>query len=445
MKLWQKNTSVDQLIESFTVGQDRNLDLYLAPHDCLASIAHVKMLAQIQLVSNSESAAIVKALQDLYHQAVAGELIIEPACEDIHSQIELNLTRLLGDQGKKVHSGRSRNDQVLVALKLYFRQELESLVLQSNTLFDTLLSLADKHQAVLMPGYTHMQVAMVSSFGLWFSAFAESLADDMRLVQAAFQMANLNPLGSAAGYGSSFPLDRHYTTQVLGFQDLHYNVINAQLSRGKTELSISYAIAGIASTLNKLAMDICLYNGQDFGFISFPDHLTTGSSIMPHKKNPDVWELIRGQAGRLMALPGELTMMIHNLPAGYHREFQLLKEIIIPRIHDLHSILRLADYMLREIRIQENLIHQEKYHYLFSVERVNELVLQGIPFRDAYRQVGREIESGQFKPNYAIRHTHAGSLGNLCLPEIRQKMEAQLYAFDFETIHQKIEELLQER
>jgi argininosuccinate lyase len=444
MKLWQKNINTDLLVEHFTVGNDRELDLLLAPHDALASIAHVQMLATINLVTKEEAVAITKELQNIYHNALAGRFEIQPECEDVHSQIELLLTQRLGEMGKKVHSGRSRNDQVLVALKLYYRTELEDIVHQTKTVFDTLIHLADQHKKVLMPGYTHMQIAMVSSFGLWFGAFAESLADDLKIVQSAYQWANMNPLGSAAGYGSSFPLNRTMTTEALGFQDLHYNVINAQMSRGKTDLAISFGMAALAATINKMAMDICLYIGQDFKFISFPDHLTTGSSIMPHKKNPDVWELIRSQCNRIQSLPGEVSMMIHNLPAGYHRDFQLLKDVMMPKIQILKSVLDIAHYMLQHISVNSDLIKQDKYQYLFSVERVNELVLSGIPFRDAYKQVGAEIESGQFIPYYSIDHSHEGSIGNPCIPEIKAKMDGVLYGFDFEGVREKMKRLVGE-
>lgn len=442
MKLWQKNISTDALVENFTVGSDRELDLLLAPHDALASIAHVQMLATINLVTNEESAAITTELQQIYRDALAGKFEIQPECEDVHSQIEFLLTNRLGDVGKKVHSGRSRNDQVLVALKLYYRNELEDIVDQTKALFDTLISLSDQHKEDLMPGYTHMQVAMVSSFGLWFGAFAESLADDLKMVQSAYQWANMNPLGSAAGYGSSFPLNRTMTTEALGFQDMHYNVINAQMSRGKTDLAVSFGMAALAATINKLAMDICLYIGQDFKFIHFPDHLTTGSSIMPHKKNPDVWELIRSQCNRIQSLPGEVSMMIHNLPAGYHRDFQLLKDVMMPKIQILKSVLDIANYMLQHISVNSDLIKQDKYQYLFSVERVNELVLAGIPFRDAYKQVGTEIESGKFVPNYNVRHSHEGSIGNPCIGEIKAKMDGVLYGFDFDGVREKIKNLV---
>ncbi|MDZ4708141.1 MAG: argininosuccinate lyase [Saprospiraceae bacterium] len=442
MKLWDKNTTTDEMISNFTVGDDRELDLALAGFDALASIAHVSMLGKVGLLSADETQAIKTELIEIYHSSKAKKIIIDPESEDVHTQIEVLLTNRLGETGKKVHSGRSRNDQVLVALKLYFRDEIEQLVQRSKTLFDTLSDLSHQHRNVLMPGYTHMQVAMVSSFGLWFGAYAEALADDLRSLQAAFQLANLNPLGSAAGYGSSFPLDRTLTTRLLGFQDMHYNVINAQMSRGKTELALSFGMATLATTLNKLAMDICLYMGQDFGFISFPDSLTTGSSIMPHKKNPDVWELIRGHCNRLAALPVEISMMIHNLPAGYHRDFQLLKDVLFPKIQILKSSLDLADFMLRRITVRADLVTQEKYQYLFTVEEVNKLVLSGVPFRDAYKQVGLDIEQNKYLPDYKIHHTHEGSLGNLCLDEIKAKMESVLYTFDFDSVHDHINELV---
>ena len=442
MKLWDKNTTTDEMISNFTVGDDRELDLVLAEFDALASIAHVSMLGKVALLSAEETQAIKTELIKIYYSAKTKQFIIDPDSEDVHTQIEVLLTKRLGETGKKVHSGRSRNDQVLVALKLYFRDEIEQLVQRTKTLFDTLSELSNQHRDVLMPGYTHMQVAMVSSFGLWFGAYAEALADDLRALQAAFQMTNLNPLGSAAGYGSSFPLDRTLTTRLLGFQDMHYNVINAQMSRGKTELALSFGMATLATTLNKLAMDICLYMGQDFGFISFPDSLTTGSSIMPHKKNPDVWELIRGHCNRLAALPVEISMMIHNLPAGYHRDYQLLKDVLFPKIQILKSSLDLADFMLRRITVRPDLVKQEKYQYLFTVEEVNKLVLSGVPFRDAYKQVGFDIEQNKYLPDYKIHHTHEGSLGNLCLDEIKAKMESILYTFDFDTVHEHIEGLL---
>lgn len=442
MKLWDKNSTTDEMISSFTVGDDRELDLVLARFDALGSIAHVQMLGKIGLLTAEESQLIKTELIHIYHSAQKKKFTIDPESEDVHTQIEVLLTQRLGETGKKVHSGRSRNDQVLVALKLYIRDEIEQMVGRTKTLFDTLVELSHHHRDTLMPGYTHMQVAMVSSFGLWFGAYAEALADDLRSLQAAYQLANLNPLGSAAGYGSSFPLDRTLTTRLLGFQDMHYNVINAQMSRGKTELAMSYGMSTLAATINKLAMDICLYMGQDFGFISFPDSLTTGSSIMPHKKNPDVWELIRGHCNRLAALPVEISLMIHNLPAGYHRDFQLLKDVLFPKIQIIKSCLDLSDFMLRRITIRPDLVRQEKYQYLFTVEEVNKLVLSGVPFREAYKQVGLDIEQNKYLPDYKIHHTHEGSLGNLCLDEIKAKMESVLYTFDFDSVHEHIHELV---
>lgn len=444
MKLWDKNSTTDDLITSFTVGNDRALDLALAAFDALGSIAHVEMLGKVGLLSALESQAIKNELIDIYHLANAGKFTIDPESEDVHTQIELMLTARLMETGKKVHSGRSRNDQVLTALKLYFRHEIEEIVQRTKTVFDTLIHLSKQHQEVLMPGYTHMQIAMVSSFGLWFGSYAEALADDLRALQSAYQLANLNPLGSAAGYGSSFPLDRSMTTRLLGFQDMHYNVINAQMSRGKTELALSFGISTLASTMNKLAMDICLYIGQDFQFISFPDALTTGSSIMPHKKNPDVWELIRSHTNRLAALPVEISLMIHNLPAGYHRDFQLLKDVLFPKIQVIKSVLDVADFMLKQINVNPDLIKQDKYQYLFTVEAVNKLVLQGIPFRDAYKQVGLSIEQHKYSPDYDIQHTHEGSIGNPCLEEIKSKMESVLYTFDFENVKERIDELVKQ-
>ncbi|MEM1124368.1 MAG: argininosuccinate lyase, partial [Bacteroidota bacterium] len=377
-----------------------------------------------------------------YQKAVKGEVIIEEGIEDIHSQVELLLTQKLGDVGKKIHSGRSRNDQVLVDLRLFFRAEIKSLAETTKELFDTYQTLSNQHQATLMPGYTHLQVAMVSSFGLWFGAYAESLVDDMTLLQSVYKIVNQNPLGSAAGYGSSFPLNRTMTTELLGFDNLNYNVIHAQMGRGKSELFLSFALASIASTLGKFAMDACLYCNQNYGFISFPDELTTGSSIMPHKKNPDVFELIRAKCNKLQSLPTEISMTINNLPAGYHRDFQLLKESLFPAIQELKDCLEITDYMLQNMRITEGIVEDEKYKYLFSVETVNSLVLSGTPFRDAYKIVGRDIESGNFQPDYAINHSHEGSLGNLCTQEISTKMEQVWKNFQFEKVEKAIAQLI---
>jgi len=432
MKLWQKDTGINKRIENFTVGKDRELDLWLAPYDILGSLAHIQMLESINLLEQEELSKLQTTLKQLYKKAVQGNFIIEEGIEDVHSQVELLLTQELGDIGKKIHSGRSRNDQVLVDLRLFFRAEIKEIAIAVQTLFDRYLELSEQHKETLMPGYTHLQVAMVSSFGLWFGAYAESLVDDLTLLQSVYKIINQNPLGSAAGYGSSFPLNRTMTTELLGFENLNYNVIHAQLGRGKSELFLSYAIAAIASTLGKFAMDVCLYTNQNYGFISFPDELTTGSSIMPHKKNPDVFELIRAKCNKLQGLPTEISMTINNLPAGYHRDFQLLKESLFPAIEDLKDCLEIATYMLGHIRIQQDIVADEKYKFLFSVEEVNKLVLSGVPFRDAYKIVGRSIDAGDFKANLDIQHTHEGSIGNLCTSNIQEKKASIWKLFSFE-------------
>ena len=442
MKLWEKDYSIDKIIETFTIGKDRELDLLLAKFDIQGSLAHGKMLSTIGLLTEDEYRQLALALKALYKTVEAGQFVIEEGIEDVHSQVELLLTKELGAIGKKIHSGRSRNDQVLVDLRLYFRSEIKAISEEALTLFEQLMHLSAKHKDVLMPGYTHMQVAMVSSFGLWFGAYAESLIDDMQLLQSTYKIVNRNPLGSAAGYGSSFPLDRKLTTELLGFNDLNYNVVHAQLGRGKTELFISFALAAFGSTLGKLAMDICLYINQNFDFIAFPDALTTGSSIMPHKKNPDVFELIRSRCNQLQSLPTQISLMTTNLPAGYHRDFQLLKEVLFPAIQQLKECLQIATYALGQIQVKTNLLEDEKYKYLFSVEVVNEAVLQGIPFRDAYQQVGKAIENGTFEPSKDIQHSHEGSIGNLCHKEIRLKMEQVLSSFDFEKAERAIASLL---
>ena len=444
MKLWQKNTQINKRIEAFTVGNDRALDLYLAKYDILGSLAHIEMLESIGLLEKKELALLQKELKNLYKIANQGNFTIDEGIEDVHSQVELILTEKLGDIGKKIHSGRSRNDQVLVDLRLFFRAEIKELALATNQLFDTCIQLSNQHEKVLMPGYTHLQVAMISSFGLWFGAYAESLVDDLTLLQSVYKIINQNPLGSAAGYGSSFPLNRSFTTQLLGFENLNYNVIHAQMGRGKSELFLSFALAAIGSTLGKLAMDICLYINQNYDFISFPDELTTGSSIMPHKKNPDVFELIRAKCNQLQSLPSAISMTINNLPAGYHRDFQLLKESLFPAIQDLKNCLEIADYMLQNIQIKKHIVNDEKYKYLFSVEAVNKLVLNGIPFRDAYKKVGAAIESGNFKPDMDIEHSHEGSLGNLCNAEIQQKRDIIWKDFQFEKAEKTIASLLSE-
>ena len=426
MKLWDKGFSTDKKIDHFTVGNDRELDLHLAKYDVIASKAHAKMLGKIGLLTQKETDDLVKELNNIEKSILKGEFVIEDSFEDMHSKIEYVLTEKLGDTGKKIHTARSRNDQVLVAMHLYLKTELFEIKSETKILFDLLLNLADKYKAVLLPGYTHLQIAMPSSFGLWFSAYAESLVDDLYFIDAAYKIADQNPLGSAAGYGSSFPLDRTFTTKEMGFSNLKYNVVAAQMGRGKVEKATAFGISSIASSLSKMAMDICLYMSQNFNFISFPDELTTGSSIMPHKKNPDVFELIRGKCNRLQAVPNQLTLILTNLPSGYHRDLQLVKEVIVPAIQDLKACIEILTFSLKEVRVNETILEDPKYDYLFSVDTLNELVLGGIPFRDAYKQMGIEIYEGRFTPKRDIKHTHEGSLGNLCLNEIRKKMEAIL-------------------
>ena len=423
MKLWNKGFEPDKAIEEFTVGRDRELDLRLAKYDVQGSMAHIRMLESIGLLVSEELPVLLEALEEILHSAEQGDFVIEPGVEDVHSQVELMLTRRLGDVGKKIHSGRSRNDQVLVDLKLMMRDELQNIGRNVVALFEQLQRLSQEHADVLMPGYTHLQVAMPSSFGLWFGAYAESLVDDMQLLSAAYKVANQNPLGSAAGYGSSFPLDREMTTRLLGFETLHYNVVAAQMSRGKTERAAAYAIAGVASTLGRFAMDVCLFMCQNFGFVSFPDEFTTGSSIMPHKKNPDVFEIMRGKCNRLQAVPNEISLLTANLPLGYHRDLQLLKDILFPATTELCNCLQMCNMMLQHIRIRRDIIEDSRYDYLFTVEDVNRLVLSGVPFREAYRQVGMQVQQGEYKPTREVEHTHAGSIGNLCNDLIAQKME----------------------
>ena len=444
MKLWQKNYSVDQKIDHFTVGRDRELDLLLACYDIQGSLAHIAMLNKIGLLEETEYQKLSESLKKLHAEAEKGNFTIQEGIEDVHSQVEFLLTQELGDIGKKIHSGRSRNDQVLVDLRLFFRSEIKIIAELTRTLFDRLVDLSHQHKDVLMPGYTHLQVAMVSSFGLWFGAYAESLVEDLRLLESTYHSINQNPLGSAAGYGSSFPLDRKMTTDLLGFEDLSYNVVHAQMGRGKSELFLGFALASIGSTLGKLAMDVCLFINQNFGFISFPDELTTGSSIMPHKKNPDVFELIRGRCNQLQSLPGQLSQMTANLPAGYHRDFQLLKEVIFPAIEQMKDSLEIATFALGHIQVNTNILDHPQYEYLYSVEEVNREVLAGLPFRDAYKKVGEEIASGKFNPEKSINHTHEGSIGQLCHDEIRQKMEKVWKGFEFERAEERIKELVYE-
>jgi argininosuccinate lyase len=442
-KLWQKdNVSVNEKIEKFTVGRDPEFDVLLAQFDVQGSLAHAQMLESIGLLEKSELSDIQAELKNIYAEIQSGNFVIEEGIEDVHSQVELLLTRKLGEAGKKIHSGRSRNDQVLVDLKLFTRSRLQEVAEASNRLFELLISLSDKFKEVLLPGYTHLQIAMPSSFGLWFGAYAESLVDDMEMLQTAYKIANKNPLGSGAGYGSSFPINRTMTTELLGFQELHYNVVYAQMSRGKTELFATTAIAQIASTLSRLAMDICLYNSQNFDFIKLPDEMTTGSSIMPHKKNPDVAELLRGKTNRLKGLPNEIQLVIGNLPSGYHREMQILKEILMPAFDEILNCLDMTYFMLSNIEVKDNILADEKYDMLFSVERVNDLVLQGVPFREAYKIIGNEINSGKYSPNRNLNHTHEGSIGNLCNPQITNMMQAVLSRFDFEKVELAIEDLL---
>lgn len=431
MKLWQKNSTSLAQVETFTVGRDKEFDLMLAPFDVLGSIAHVTMLEKVGLLEKNEKQELVKALQQIHQDIQAGGFQLEAGVEDIHSQVELILTRQLGDVGKKIHSARSRNDQVLVDIKLYLRHEIKTLVETLQSLFALLQEKSEAHKEDLLPGYTHLQLAMPSSFGLWLGAYAESLADDLITIQAAYEVVNKNPLGSAAGYGSSFPIDRTLTTRLLGFADLHYNVVYAQMSRGKTERIVAQSLANLAETLAKLSMDACLYLNPHFGFVSFPAELTTGSSIMPHKKNPDVFELIRSHCNRLKALPNEILMMTTNLPSGYHRDLQLLKEHLFPAFATLRDCIEMTGLMLSNMDVKKNLLEDEKFKYLFSVEEVNKLVNQGMPFRDAYRKVGLDIENGNFRYDTQLHHTHEGSIGNLCTSAIKDQWDRVLARFPF--------------
>ncbi len=423
MKLWQKNQAPHQKIDHFTVGKDREYDLYLAAYDCQASIAHAQMLSEIGILSQAESNQLVSVLEDLKNDAKNGDFVIETEFEDMHSKIEYVLTQKLGDLGKKIHTARSRNDQVLVALHLYLKAEIETIKGLAHSFFELLMDLAEQHKNHFLPGYTHFQVAMPSSFGLWFSAYAETLVDDVMLLNGAYQIVDQNPLGSAAGFGSSFPIDRKSTTKSMGFGDLKYNVIAAQMSRGKAEKTTATAMASLAATLSKLAMDLCLYMGQEHNFVSFPEALTTGSSIMPHKKNPDVFELIRGKCNLLQGLPNQLALLMTNLPSGYHREMQLAKGPIIEAIEDLKACLDLFTFSLKEIQVRENILEDPKYQYVFSVDTLNEWVKGGMPFRDAYKKMGEAIANGDYQPHKNLSHTHLGSIGNLALEAIRSKME----------------------
>ena len=436
MKLWQKNTDANQAVDKFTVGRDREMDIYLAEADVLGSLAHTRMLNSIGLLNDKDLEAVQRELKKIHADIVAGRFKIEDGVEDVHSQVEFMLTERIGDAGKKIHSGRSRNDQVLVDLRIFLRRQIWEIGEDVDLLFRLLQTLSEKYKEVLMPGYTHWQIAMPSSFGLWFGAYAESLVDDTEMLHAAYRICNKNPLGSAAGYGSSFPLNRTMTTRLLGFDTLSFNVIYAQMGRGKTERILAQAMSSVAATLARLAMDNTMFLNQNFNFISYPAELTTGSSIMPHKKNPDVWELIRGKCNLIQGLPNQIAMMTTNLPLGYNRDLQLLKEVLFPAIADLRSCLQMAHYMLENISVRTDILNDPKYDYLFSVEVVNNLVLNGMPFREAYKKVGLDIEAGNFKAPHTVHHTHEGSIGNLCNDQIAKLMDAQLEQFHFERVEQ---------
>ena len=441
-KLWEKNVQVDKEVETFTVGKDREMDLYLAKYDVLGSMAHITMLESIGLLAKDELTVLLAELKNIYAVADRGEFVIEEGVEDVHSQVELMLTRRLGDIGKKIHSGRSRNDQVLLDLKLFTRAQIQELVELTNGLFEVLISQSNRYKDILMPGYTHLQIAMPSSFGLWFGAYAESLADDLQMMQAAYKVCNRNPLGSAAGYGSSFPLNRQMTTNLLGFDSLDYNVVYAQMGRGKMERTVAFAMAGIAATLSKLAFDACMFNRQNFGFIKLPDQFTTGSSIMPHKKNPDVFELTRAKCNKIQGLPQQITLICNNLPSGYFRDLQIIKEVFLPAFDELKDCIRMVTHMMREVKVNEHILEDDKYALLFSVEEVNRLVLEGVPFRDAYKQVGLNIEAGKFTPNKEVSHTHEGSIGNLCNDSISALMQNIIDGFSFSKVNEAEKELL---
>ena len=442
MKLWEKNFEVNAEIERFTVGRDREMDLYLAPYDVLGSMAHVTMLESIGLIRKDELPVLLQELKNIYDTAKRGEFVIEEGIEDVHSQVELMLTRKLGDMGKKIHSGRSRNDQVLVDLKLFTRHQLRLVADDVKDLFDQLIAKSNQYKDVLMPGYTHLQVAMPSSFGLWFGAYAESLADDMLFLQAAYKMTNRNPLGSAAGYGSSFPLNRQMTTDLLGFDSMDYNVVYAQMGRGKTERNVGFAIATIAGTMAKLAFDACMFNSQNFGFVKLPKECTTGSSIMPHKKNPDVFELIRSKSNKLQALPQQITLIMNNLPCGYFRDLQIIKEVFLPAFEELRDCLHMTAYIINRIEVNDHILDDTRYDPMFSVEEVNRLAASGMPFRDAYKKVGLDIEAGNFTPDKNIHHTHEGSIGNLCNDRIEALMNEVLSGFHFERAEEAEQRLL---
>ena len=430
-KLWEKSVQVNEKIDTFTVGRDREMDLYLAKYDVLGSMAHITMLESIGLLEANELEVLLEELRNIYALAEKGEFVIEEGIEDVHSQVELMLTRKLGDVGKKIHSGRSRNDQVLVDLKLFTRAQLRELADEVLDLFHVLIAQSNRYKDILMPGYTHLQIAMPSSFGLWFGAYAESLVDDMMFLQAAYKMCNRNPLGSAAGYGSSFPLDREMTTRLLGFDSMNYNVVYAQMGRGKMERNVAFAMASIAGTLSKMAFDACMFSSQNFGFVKLPDECTTGSSIMPHKKNPDVFELTRAKCNKIQALPQQIMMIMNNLPSGYFRDLQIIKEVFLPAFEELKDCLQMATYIMDKLYVNEHILDDDKYLYIFSVEEVNRLASEGMPFRDAYKKVGLDIEAGKFTHNKQVHHTHAGSIGNLCNDHIEALMDNVVKDFNF--------------
>ena len=442
MKLWEKNVQINAEIERFTIGRDREMDLYLAQDDVLGSMAHITMLESIGLLEADELKALLAQLRQIHADIQAGNFVIEEGIEDVHSQVELMLTRALGDIGKKIHSGRRRNDQVLVDLKLFTRRQIRAVVDDIQALFDTLQQQSERYKDVLMPGYTHLQVAMPSSFGLWFGAYAESLVDDMMMLQAAYKQANRNPLGSAAGYGSSFPLDRTLTTRLLGFDSMDYNVVYAQMGRGKTERNVAFALASVAGTVAKLAFDACMFSSQNFAFVKLPDECTTGSSIMPHKKNPDVFELTRAKCNKLQALPQQIMMIMNNLPCGYFRDLQILKEVFLPAFAELRDCLQMTAYIISRIQVNTHILDDARYDLMFSVEEVNRRVVEGIPFRDAYKQVGLEIAAGEFTPDKQVHHTHEGSIGNLCNPQVKQLMQEVVEGFHFDRVAEAEEKLL---
>ena len=440
--IWTKKVRMTDEIEKFTIGKDREMDLYLAKYDVLGSMAHITMLQSIDLLTADELKVLLKELKSIYQQAERGEFVIEEGVEDVHSQVELMLTRKLGDVGKKIHSGRSRNDQVLVDLKLFIRDQIREIAQLTKQLFDELIQQSNRYKDVLMPGYTHLQVAMPSSFGLWFGAYAEGLVDDMQYLQAAWKITNRNPLGSAAGYGSSFPLNRQMTTDLLGFDSMDYNVVYAQMGRGKTERNVAFSMASIAGTVAKMAFDACMFNSQNFGFVKLPDDCTTGSSIMPHKKNPDVFELTRAKCNKLQALPQTITLIMNNLPVGYFRDLQIIKEVFLPAFDELKDCLKMAAYIINKMKVNEHLLDNYIYNPMFSVEEVNRLAAAGMPFRDAYKKVGLDIEAGKFTPNKDIHHTHEGSIGNLCNDKIQQLMDDVMAGFRFEKMDEAIAQLL---